>query len=344
MPPKQKCAPLSVIIPTFNSAHFVTQAVESVLAQTLPPSRIIVVDDGSTDATPERLASYAGHVKYIKQPNSGVSAARNRGLEEVETEFVAFLDADDVWHPRKLELQMDVFAQVPTLALLGTRTFDWPAASFPQIGDVEGRIRHIPWQDLVVRNYIATSSVVVRREALCRAGKFDTQMQGPEDRDLWLRVGELGLLANLELPLIGYREVPGSVSKRAKTCQVSMCRILEKLDARNAWKGRWLLRRKAYSHVYHTCALLYDATGDRWTALVESLTSLAYYPLPYRQAEVKTPLERGKRLVVILLRLAGLKRPAVCPATTLGEGVPDALERLPRRCPGSPIPECRAVR
>ena len=99
-------APVTVIIPTYNCGPFVAEAVDSVLAQTLPPAGIIVVDDGSSDDTPQRLERYRGLIQYVTQRNQGVSAARNRGLLLADTEFVAFLDADDVWHPRKLELQM----------------------------------------------------------------------------------------------------------------------------------------------------------------------------------------------------------------------------------------------
>src|SRR5205085_8827028 len=102
------------------------------------------------------------------------------------------------------------------------------------------------------RNYLTTSSVVVRREVLDRAGRFDSTLQGPEDRDLWIRVAEAAPIANLDLCLTGYRDVVGSVSKQAERCEAGMLRILSKLDAQKVWRGRWLLRRKAYSYVYHS--------------------------------------------------------------------------------------------
>src|SRR5262249_6362913 len=144
----------------------------------------------------------------------------------------------------------------PELALLGTRCFSWPTTALPEIGTTLAAVHPVTWLDLVIRNYLATSSVVVRREVLDRAGAFDTQMQGPEDRDLWLRVAELAPIANLDHPLMGYRDVPGSVSKQARTCEASMLRIIRKLDRRKSWRGRWLLRRKATSFVHHTCSEL----------------------------------------------------------------------------------------
>src|SRR5271165_7143352 len=100
-------APLiSVVIPTYNYGRYVPQAVESVLAQTFKDFEIIVVDDGSTDDTPQQLEPYQDRIRVHKQANQGVSAARNAGVRLARAALVAFLDADDVWHPRKLEIQM----------------------------------------------------------------------------------------------------------------------------------------------------------------------------------------------------------------------------------------------
>src|SRR5258706_6591961 len=108
---------ISVIIPTFNSAALVTAAVDSVLAQTTPPTEILVVDDGSTDDTRQRLAPYAGRLRYLHQQSKGVAAARNLGLKQATGEFVAFLDADDIWHPRKLERQLTAMTANPDIGL-----------------------------------------------------------------------------------------------------------------------------------------------------------------------------------------------------------------------------------
>src|SRR5262249_9808749 len=119
---------ISVIIPTFNAGHFITEAIDSVLGQTAVPAEIIVVDDGSKDDTRERLARYGRQIRYIHQKKQGVSATRNRGVQEALGEHIAFLDAGDVWHPRKLELQLATLSGETDLGLLGTRTFPWPAA------------------------------------------------------------------------------------------------------------------------------------------------------------------------------------------------------------------------
>src|ERR1700674_2946625 len=94
---------VSVVIPTYNYRQFVVEAVESVLAQTYRPIELIVVDDGSTDGTRAELERFEGQIRYMFQENRGLPAARNRGIRAAAGEYVAFLDADDVWAPTKIE-------------------------------------------------------------------------------------------------------------------------------------------------------------------------------------------------------------------------------------------------
>jgi glycosyltransferase involved in cell wall biosynthesis len=310
---------VSVVIPTYNSASLVTDAVDSVLAQTCPPAEIWVIDDGSVDDTRQRLSRYRDRISYVYQENGGVSSARNRGLLNARGDLVAFLDADDVWHPRKLECQLRVMAEHPTLGLLGTRCFDWPAPGFEELRQHEGDLVHdISWERLVVANCLTTSSIIVRRSVLERVGEFDTDLQGPEDHDLWLRITEVSRSANLGLALTGYRNVAMSLSKQAARMEVGMRRILKKLDRRNAWRHRHLLRQKAHSYVDHSCGFMYGEAGCISRAILRSARSLLSYPLPYGRDEVKTPLERPKRLIGLLFRAVKLLRPANGPDPMAG--------------------------
>jgi glycosyltransferase involved in cell wall biosynthesis len=301
-----KTAPVSVIIPTYNSGSLVAEGVDSVLAQTVVPAEVIVVDDGSRDDTRARLAPYRDRIRYVFQENQGVSAARNHGLRRASCEFVAFLDADDAWHPRKIERQTEALARRPELGLLGTAVFDWPARVLPAVCHPGPEPVVVPWRKLVVKNYFTTSSVLVRRRVVERVGTFDTRMQGPEDHDFWLRAAEVAPVANLPVPLTGYRTVAGSLSKQAATMQAGMRRILGKVDQRRAWRGRWLLRRKAYSYVNYSCSYMHGAAGSNAVALGNMLRSLAWYPLPYRRREVRMALARPKILLTTLWRLLRL--------------------------------------
>jgi glycosyltransferase involved in cell wall biosynthesis len=295
---------VSVVIPTFNASHLITQAIDSVLAQTLVPAQIIVVDDGSRDDTLKRLAAYGDRIHCVSQKNQGVSAARNHGLRLAEGELIAFLDSDDVWHPRKIELQTGILIENRDLGLLGTGTFNWPRPILPDVSrPLSNSVVRVPWRHLVIKNYFTTSSVVVRRTVLDKVGPFDAELHGPEDHDMWLRVAEVTTVANLKLPLTGYRSVQGSLSQQAAAMEAGMQRILRKLDERQVWNGRSLFRRKAHSYLHYSCAYMYGAEGRQTAALGKLLRSFAWYPFPYHRREVRMALARPKRLLMILLRL-----------------------------------------
>lgn len=111
---------VSVVIPTFNNGPVVAEAVESALGQSHAPHQIIVVDDGSTDDTAARMQPFVGRVDYIRQPNGKVAAARNTGISRATGDTIAFLDADDVWHPHKLKRQVSVLTRYPDIGLVAS--------------------------------------------------------------------------------------------------------------------------------------------------------------------------------------------------------------------------------
>jgi glycosyltransferase involved in cell wall biosynthesis len=310
---------VSVVIPAYRAARTVAAAVGSALAQTRPPAEVVVVDDGSPDDIAGALTRYACRVTLLRQPNGGVAVARNRGVAATRGDVVAFLDADDVWHPRKLELQLEVLRDHPDVALLGTGTVSWPGA-FPTIPDRPAlRLTPVPLDRLVVRNLFITSSVVVRRTALARAGEFDPALRGPEDHDLWLRVAERSAVANLDLPLTGYRDADGSLSKHAAQMQAGMRAILAGLDRRDVWRGRRLLRHRAYAYFHYSSAYMYRAAGRPAAAVANSLLSLAWYPLTFRAGELKMPFARLRllaRSMAQLLRSAAARSGHALPGVT----------------------------
>jgi hypothetical protein len=229
-------------------------------------------------------------------------------------EFVAFLDADDYWHPRKLEFQMAVMAAETDLGLLGTGFFDWPTDSLPDFDEITGPLPllRVPLAKLLVYNHLGTSSIVVRRAVLSQVGPFDTALQGPEDYDMWLRIAEVCAVANLGLRLSGYRQALGGLSKQAARMEAGVWRILQKLDARSSWRGQWRLRRKAYSYHYYASAYLYEQAGQHGRGLWQLARSLAWYPYPYRREDVRMSIARVRMLAVMLARLLHL-RPAPTP-------------------------------
>ncbi len=276
----------SVVIPTFNSGPLVVEAVESVLAQTAPAAQIIVVDDGSTDDTPQRLRPYHGRIEYFRQPNARVAAARNSGLSLASGEAIAFLDADDVWHPEKLARQLAMLQQRPEIGLLSTETFNWPGPLPPVSYKIANGPFEIPLHELLVRNPLTTSSIIVRRSVLERAGQFDTDLFGPEDYDLWLRCARIAPAAVLRQPLTGYRDTSGSLGKQAETMRRGLLRIHAKLDAAAVWPSRWL-RRKCRAHLDYSTGYMYFAGGQPGRAASLLAQSLLTYPLPMSRSDVR---------------------------------------------------------
>jgi glycosyltransferase involved in cell wall biosynthesis len=179
---------VSVIIPTFNRAAMVLEAVESVLAQEGVDLQLIVVDDGSTDDTPSRLHRFGSAVQYHRQPRSGVSASRNRGVALSMAPLVAFLDSDDLWLPGKLQVQKTFMDRHREAMICQTEEI-WVRNG----RRLNPRIRHRkPSGDIFRRSLelclVSPSAVMIRRELFDRVGYFDETLPMAEDYDLWLRV------------------------------------------------------------------------------------------------------------------------------------------------------------
>lgn len=180
-------------MPTFNNARFIVSAIESILAQTFTDYEIIVVDDGSTDDTQERLAPFSERIRYIYQENHERSAARNRGIAESSGEYLTFLDSDDLFLPNKLAVQVDSLDRLPEIGLV---------ASGYDFIDERGIVLQSakPWEHdptitletLLFCRFTPPIAVLMRREWFDKSGGFSTQYQLGEDMDFWCRLSLLG--------------------------------------------------------------------------------------------------------------------------------------------------------
>jgi glycosyltransferase involved in cell wall biosynthesis len=179
---------VSIIIPTHNRKTFVREAVDSVLAQTYNDYELIVVDDGSTDGTGDDLKEYGESLHYLYQANQGVSAARNSGLALAQGEFIAFLDSDDLWLPRKLVVQVAFMDQHPQAQICYTDEL-WIRRGVR----VNPKKRHTKHSGEIYPRclplcIISPSSALMRRGLVEKVGAFDPELPVCEDYDLWLRV------------------------------------------------------------------------------------------------------------------------------------------------------------
>ncbi len=182
---------VSVIIPVYNGERFLAEAIQSVLDQTLPPDEIIVVDDGSTDGTAAIVCSLAGAstlpIRYFHQENQGPAVARNRAIALTSAKLIAFLDADDLWHPEKLERQVADLTQKPAFCgvVCHMRSFVEPGCEWPL-----QRNRAI--LDQQPPAYLP-SALLVKREALDKVGLFDPLYRTGEDTEWFFRARDSGI-------------------------------------------------------------------------------------------------------------------------------------------------------
>ncbi len=211
---------VSVIIPTYDRMEMLGAALDSVAAQTFQDFEIVIVDDGSTDGTREYVASRSERIRYFWQPNQGVAEARNHGLRVIHSEFVAFLDSDDLWKPEFLDKTVSLLRQNPDLALVYTRFTSMDAAGrvlprhnkTPFAGDVTLR--------LFASTFIHTSAVVARSHVIRDAGGFDGRLSHNEDYDLWLRLSLRHRFGLIPEPLCLRRCHPNSLAHNGCTPEV----------------------------------------------------------------------------------------------------------------------------
>ncbi len=198
---------VSVIIPTYNNAEFLSQAIESVIAQTHKDIEIIVVDDGSTDNTRDVMQGYAGRAIYIRQENAGPSKARNAGILRAKGEYIAFLDADDVWFPNKIEEQLKTLQIDSNIALIYSQAVVFNSHTGRELGISPKKIFSGNVFDALLSESgpIVLSSVIVRSRVLDEAGIFDESLINGEDQHLWLRIAKNHAIAGINQALLRRR-------------------------------------------------------------------------------------------------------------------------------------------
>ena len=184
----EKLPLVSVIIPTYNRAWTVSEAIDSVLAQDYPNFELIIVDDGSTDDTQIVLKKYQDKINVIYQKNCGVSAARNKGVLKSNGEFIAFLDSDDLWEKKKLSCQVDFFIENPEALICQTEEI-WIRNG----KRVNPKVKHIKPSGMIFEQslylcLVSPSAVMIKRKLLDKVGLFDENLLSCEDYDLWLRI------------------------------------------------------------------------------------------------------------------------------------------------------------
>ena len=236
-PPDGTAAPpaVSVIVPAYNTAAYVAEALDSVLAQTFGDYEIIVVNDGSPD-TPElerALEPYRGAIRYLVQENRGSSGARNTALRAARGRYVALLDSDDRWHPEFLAAQVAVLEADPGVDVVypDARRFGAGMAEGERYSDYFPVGGDVTFARVLARECQVYGEVVARREAMLRAGLYDESLESGEDFELWLRMLKQGSrFAYVGRVLAFYRVRGGSHTSDPARLYASVLRVLDKVE------------------------------------------------------------------------------------------------------------------
>jgi len=226
-------ATFSIVIPAYQAAAFVLEAVESALDQTEPPHEVIVVDDGSTDDTVGALEPVRDRIVIFQRPHGGLSAAKNYGLERATGDFVSFLDADDVFYPQRLEAIAWLSEQRPDLDILTTEVWVTSRSDGKRLRkfNFEGNAFAVRDQELeILRRCFVFANAAVRRESLVTLGGFDLSLPRANDWAAWIRLLRAGSrVGTVTTPLGEYRQTPGSLTSNRAESLLDRVAVLKKI-------------------------------------------------------------------------------------------------------------------
>jgi len=275
---------VSVVIPAYNYARFLPDAIGSALAQASPgiAVEVVVLDDGSTDETPTVAASFGSAIRYRRQENAGLSAARNAGMRAASHDLVLFLDADDRLLPGAVTTLIEARRTCdPPPAVLASRHLEMDAEGRPfepAPGPGTGAISRVSARDLVIRNRFATT-VLADRRILLALGGFDESLPASEDRDMWIRVASSHPVVLLDCLTLAVRKHGANMSKAATRQSLAIDRVLVKAFADPALRLDSRDRRLARAVRHYQTALMRSNAGETGAALAEMARSLALVPL-----------------------------------------------------------------
>ena len=225
---------VSVVIPCFNRKKTLSRSIDSVVNQTYKPSEIIIVDDGSTDGTRDFILNSYPNIKYFFQPKKGVSSARNKGIRESSSDWVAFLDSDDEWLPQKLEKQINQLGKYSEIFISHTNEI-W-IRNGVRVNQMK---KHQKYGGYIFDKCldicrISPSTVLIHKKVLKDVGVFDETLQVCEDYDLWLRItSKYSVLFEKELLIVKYGGHKDQLSKVKEGIEQFRIQSLEKILALN---------------------------------------------------------------------------------------------------------------
>ena len=293
---------VTVVIPAYNAMTYLPETLGSVLKQTFTDFEVLIVNDGSIDS----IATWASaitdpRVQLISQDNQGLPGTRNTGIAHAQGKYIAFLDADDLWEPTKLEKQVQCFQESQNAGVVYT----W-SLLVDEYGKPTGRIfasqaEGNVWRQLLETDVISNgSSAMVRRDCFEAVGVFDRTLTSAEDLDMWLRIAVQYPFAVVKEPLTLYRQYSSSMSKNRQRMFQNLQTVIEKAF-KAAPKEMLYLRNRAYASITLNQAWWSVDEGDRKTAKFWRQQAYSYYPqVQYSERYIRLSI------AIFLIQLFGL--------------------------------------
>jgi glycosyltransferase involved in cell wall biosynthesis len=286
---------VSVIIPSYNCEEFINETIDSVLAQNYESIELLIVDDGSTDKTQDIIQTYGHRVRLISQKNSGVCAARNRGVQEATGQYICLMDHDDYWYSDKISRQINAFNEHPETGIVYSDFFLWhPDSSgvFPKPEslneksdedgidqDFSGWIYH----QLLLDCRVLTSTAMFRSEVFQKCGFFDEALPYSEDWELWLRLSREYRFLKIKRPTTLYRQHPHQGNRKVRTIDhrsVLLSNSVKKWGLCSQ-DGRCVSKRQFYRQLaeYHASFGLHHLIfGNKKIAIISLFKAWATFP------------------------------------------------------------------
>lgn len=254
---------VSVIIPAYNSAKYITDTINSVLQQSIADFEIIVVDDGSTDHLKEVLTPFIAknQIKYIPQANQGVSVARNQGYKSSQGNYIAFLDADDVWLPDNLEAKLNKFKS-GDFGLVHADAFVIDERSCPLEQTLAGKEGNL-LEDMLAWNGTQVpgpSSILVKREVMDSVGLFDDRLSTSADQDFFIRVAVQYKIGRVDKPTWMYRIHGNNMHKNITRMEHDVLLVFEKASNARLFHSA-SFERRCFSKMYLILAASWAGDG-----------------------------------------------------------------------------------
>ena len=244
---------VSVVIATYNSGPYLREAMDSVLQQSVDDLELVVIDDGSTDSTPELVASFTDpRISYFRQDNAGQTAAKNHGIRRARGEFIGFCDGDDYWYRNKLELQLPLLNRSARVGVVYSAADAVDPQGKPLGHTLPAPHRGAVTAQLFMRNFVPFGTSVIRRECIERLGAFDSSQRMGIDWDLWLRISTQYEFDCVAQSTYAYRIWSGQMSKNWRGRYSSAFRIMENFVRAYPQAVPARLRRKAIADTYAT--------------------------------------------------------------------------------------------